>query len=104
VEFIALFHLGVVKALNDQHLLPRIISGSSVGALVASLVCIHTDDELPVGRSSLTATLQSLTWTNPIAIECITTRRYQLACVLEEKLERDSHSKNITFVEAWYNI
>ncbi|KAJ3279398.1 hypothetical protein HDU76_009521, partial [Blyttiomyces sp. JEL0837] len=42
-----LCHLGVVKALNEHGLLPRIISGSSVGALIASLVCIHTDDELP---------------------------------------------------------
>ncbi|KAI8927956.1 acyl transferase/acyl hydrolase/lysophospholipase [Entophlyctis helioformis] len=40
-------HLGVVKALVEQGLLPRIISGSSVGALIAALVCIHTDDELP---------------------------------------------------------
>lgn len=42
-----LFHLGVVKALVEVDLLPRIISGSSVGALMAALVCIHTDDELP---------------------------------------------------------
>ncbi|KAJ3105841.1 hypothetical protein HDU97_007485 [Phlyctochytrium planicorne] len=42
-----LYHLGVVKALNEHKLLPRIICGSSVGALIASLVCIHTDDELP---------------------------------------------------------
>jgi TAG lipase / lysophosphatidylethanolamine acyltransferase len=42
-----LFHLGVVKALNESKLLPRIISGSSVGALIASLVCIHTEEELP---------------------------------------------------------
>lgn len=42
-----LYHLGVVKALNQHGLLPRIICGSSVGALIASLVCIHTDEELP---------------------------------------------------------
>ncbi|KAI8854930.1 acyl transferase/acyl hydrolase/lysophospholipase [Chytridium lagenaria] len=42
-----LYHLGVVKALNEHRVLPRIICGSSVGALIASLVCIHTDDELP---------------------------------------------------------
>lgn len=43
-----LSHLGVVKALNGQGLLPRIISGTAIGALIAALVCIHTDDELPV--------------------------------------------------------
>ncbi len=40
-------HLGVVKALNEAGVLPRVICGSSVGALIAALVCIHTDEELP---------------------------------------------------------
>ncbi|CAM0136537.1 unnamed protein product [Umbelopsis sp. WA50703] len=42
-----LYHIGVVKALFEQDLLPRIISGTAVGALIAALICIHTDDELP---------------------------------------------------------
>uniref|UniRef100_A0A1D1Z9S9 Triacylglycerol lipase SDP1 n=1 Tax=Anthurium amnicola TaxID=1678845 RepID=A0A1D1Z9S9_9ARAE len=42
-----LYHLGVVKALNKHGLLPRIISGTAIGALIAALVCIRTDDELP---------------------------------------------------------
>ena len=40
------FHLGVVKALWEQRLLPRVISGSSGGALVAALIGTHTDEEL----------------------------------------------------------
>lgn len=40
------FHLGAVKALWEQDLLPNIISGSSGGALVAALVGTHTNDEL----------------------------------------------------------
>lgn len=47
-QIIALYHLGVLKALNEQGLLPRIISGTAVGALIAALICIHTDEELPV--------------------------------------------------------
>lgn len=43
-----LYHIGVVKALHERDLLPRIISGTAVGALIAALICIHTDDELPV--------------------------------------------------------
>ncbi len=39
--------MGVVKCLNQRALLPRIISGTSVGALIAALVCVHTDEELP---------------------------------------------------------
>ncbi|CAG8672263.1 12670_t:CDS:10, partial [Dentiscutata erythropus] len=42
-----LYHLGVVKALHENGLLPRVISGTAVGAFIAALVCIHTDEELP---------------------------------------------------------
>ncbi len=40
------FHIGVIKALWQERLLPDIISGSSGGALVGSIVCASTDDEL----------------------------------------------------------
>ena len=43
---LGLFHLGVVKALHDQKLLPRIITGSSAGAVVGSVVCSTPDSEL----------------------------------------------------------
>lgn len=42
-----LFHLGVLRALWEQALLPTVISGTAIGALVASLACIATDEELP---------------------------------------------------------
>ncbi|KAI0894802.1 hypothetical protein F4806DRAFT_97501 [Annulohypoxylon nitens] len=42
-----LCHLGVVKALFLRGLLPRIVTGTATGALIASLVAIHTEDELP---------------------------------------------------------
>ena len=41
-----LCHLGVIKALHLQGLLPRIISGTGTGALIAALVGTHTEDEL----------------------------------------------------------
>ncbi|KAM3553694.1 hypothetical protein ARSEF4850_006800 [Beauveria asiatica] len=40
-------HLGVAKALFLRGLLPRIITGTGTGALIASLVAIHTEEELP---------------------------------------------------------
>jgi len=40
------FHIGVVKALWQQGLLPNVISGSSGGAFVGSLLATHTDAEL----------------------------------------------------------
>ncbi|APA14694.1 hypothetical protein sscle_13g094640 [Sclerotinia sclerotiorum 1980 UF-70] len=42
-----LCHLGVVKALFNRGLLPRIVTGTATGALIAALVGIHTEDELP---------------------------------------------------------
>lgn len=41
-----LCHLGVVKALHLQGLLPRIITGTATGAMVAALVGIHPENEL----------------------------------------------------------
>ncbi|PYI01741.1 patatin-like serine hydrolase [Aspergillus sclerotiicarbonarius CBS 121057] len=41
-----LCHLGVVKALHLRGLLPRIITGTATGALIAALVGVHTEDEL----------------------------------------------------------
>lgn len=41
-----LCHLGVVKALHLQGLLPRIITGTATGAMIAALVGIHSEDEL----------------------------------------------------------
>lgn len=42
-----LCHLGVVKSLFARGLLPRIITGTATGALIAALVGVHTEDELP---------------------------------------------------------
>ncbi|CAZ84625.1 unnamed protein product [Tuber melanosporum] len=40
-------HVGVLKALLEQSLLPRIISGASAGSIVAAVLCTRTDDEIP---------------------------------------------------------
>jgi hypothetical protein len=37
---------GIVRGLMEQGLLPRIIAGSSAGAIVGALAAVHTDDEL----------------------------------------------------------
>ncbi|KAK3695091.1 acyl transferase/acyl hydrolase/lysophospholipase [Podospora appendiculata] len=42
-----LCHLGIIKALFLRGLLPRIITGTATGALMAALVAIHTEEELP---------------------------------------------------------
>ncbi|TLD16913.1 uncharacterized protein PgNI_02333 [Pyricularia grisea] len=40
-------HIGVIKALFEQNLLPRIVSGASAGSIVCAVLCTHTDEDLP---------------------------------------------------------
>ncbi|OCH94097.1 patatin-domain-containing protein [Obba rivulosa] len=40
------YHFGVIRALLDEGLLPRVVSGTSAGGLIAALVCTRTDPEL----------------------------------------------------------
>jgi len=51
------YHLGVVKALLMQGLLPRVISGASAGSIVAAMVGTRTDAELwPLFRGEIITT------------------------------------------------
>ena len=43
---LGMFHVGVCKALDEQGLLPKVISGSSAGSLVASMIGTHNRDEM----------------------------------------------------------
>ncbi|PFH52754.1 hypothetical protein AMATHDRAFT_139236 [Amanita thiersii Skay4041] len=42
------YHFGVVRAFLDAGLLPRVITGTSAGGLIAALVCTRTEEELKV--------------------------------------------------------
>lgn len=44
---LGLNHIGVLKALWEVRLLPRIISGASAGSIVAAVLCTRTDEEIP---------------------------------------------------------
>lgn len=41
-------HFGVIKVLWEQGLLPRVVSGSSAGSLVGSIICTASDAELEI--------------------------------------------------------
>ncbi|KAG9061633.1 hypothetical protein KI688_007214 [Linnemannia hyalina] len=41
-----LMHIGVIKSLYYNQLLPRIISGSSCGSIIAGILCTRTDEEI----------------------------------------------------------
>ncbi|MCG8391931.1 MAG: DUF3336 domain-containing protein [Pseudomonadales bacterium] len=45
---LGLFHIGVARCLWEQGLLPSVISGSSAGSIIASVVGTHNDEELKV--------------------------------------------------------
>lgn len=40
-------HVGVIKALWEAKLMPRIISGASAGSIVASIFAAYPDDQIP---------------------------------------------------------
>lgn len=42
-----MMHIGVLKALFEAKLLPRIISGASAGSIVCAVLCTRTDAEIP---------------------------------------------------------
>ena len=65
-----IFHLGVVRTLWDHKLLPRVISGSSMGAIIAAGTCTRTDTEIqaihdrtkPLNRNALRWLPPSAMW------------------------------------------
>jgi TAG lipase/steryl ester hydrolase/phospholipase A2/LPA acyltransferase len=40
-------HIGVLKTLWEQKLVPRIVSGSSAGSIVCAVLCTKMDEEIP---------------------------------------------------------
>ena len=43
---LGLFHLGVIQELQLEGVLPRVITGSSAGSIIAGILATHTDEEL----------------------------------------------------------
>jgi predicted acylesterase/phospholipase RssA len=43
---LGLFHMGVIKELEEHGILPRVITGSSAGSIVAGILATHTDEEM----------------------------------------------------------
>ncbi len=43
---LGMFHLGVIKALHGENLLPRVLSGSSAGSIIAGTVGTRLDHEI----------------------------------------------------------
>lgn len=63
---LGLFHIGVCKALQEQGLLPKVISGSSAGAIMAAMVGSHNDDELAAMYEGEHWYSKAWSWHNPL--------------------------------------
>ncbi|SCV73625.1 BQ2448_6055 [Microbotryum intermedium] len=60
------YHFGVVRALLDTNTLPRVVTGTSAGSIIAAFLCTRTDDELrqllvPELADRITACEESMT-------------------------------------------
>lgn len=44
---LGVYHIGVLKALQENGLLPHIIAGASSGSIMAAVACCRSDDEFP---------------------------------------------------------
>lgn len=63
---LGLFHIGVCKALQEQGLLPKVISGSSAGSIMAAMIGSHTDDELQAMYDGEGWYSNAWAWNNPM--------------------------------------
>ncbi|MEN8820394.1 MAG: DUF3336 domain-containing protein [Abyssibacter sp.] len=92
------FHLGVIKALLEQSLLPEVICGSSIGSMVAAAVCNRSDDELNALFADLDAIYR-------LGIRFVSPRRaWQQGGLLDQIQYRRCALENIgdtTFAEAY---
>ena len=63
---LGLFHIGVCKALHEQGLLPKVISGSSAGSIMAAMIGTHTDEELMAMYEGDLLQGTAWAWKNPL--------------------------------------
>ena len=93
------YHLGVVKALWEQQLLPDVMSGASMGAMIAAGVCSRTDAELDELTASGIPSLEraGLQWRS-------VTEAWREGTLMRPERLLDTIRKNCgryTFREAW---
>lgn len=102
-----LCHLGVVKGMYFKGLLPRIISGSAVGAVVASLICTLTNEELAETLMNIPESLSQIDRLNTdvderygSVIENVVSKGYSQDILVFMKYVKD-HIGDLTFEEAY---
>ena len=95
---LGLFHVGVAKALNDEGLLPNVLSGASAGSLVAAIIGTLDEDELEVATAG-EYILDAFAELTERSLEMAGSRKSMRA----EDLRRfvDSQIPDLTFAEAF---
>jgi predicted acylesterase/phospholipase RssA len=94
---LGLFHLGVIEELQAEGVLPRVITGSSAGSIIAGILATHTDTEL---EQMFKPGRFDFEWSRMFGL-------YDMLKgegVLDQKLLQRSIDKNIpemTFIEAY---
>ena len=94
---LGLFHLGVINELEAQGIMPRVITGSSAGAVIAGIVATHTNEEM---KDLLEPSMIDFEWCRVFGI----TDLIKGQGILDQKLLRRSIDRNIpnmTFLEAY---
>jgi TAG lipase/steryl ester hydrolase/phospholipase A2/LPA acyltransferase len=94
---LGMFHLGVIKELQAEGIMPRVITGSSAGAVIACMVGSHTDEEL---EELLVPSRMEFEWARMFGI----TDMIKGSGVMDQSLLKKSIDRNIpemTFLEAY---
>jgi TAG lipase/steryl ester hydrolase/phospholipase A2/LPA acyltransferase len=94
---LGMFHLGVIKELESEGIMPRIITGSSAGAILAGIVCSHSSEEL---EQLLDPSYIEFEWARMFGI----TDMIKGSGVLDQSLLKKAINRNIpeiTFLEAY---
>eukprot|EP01083_Nonionella_stella_P091769 256632_1 len=102
------YHIGAVLTMHRNNLLPKIITGSSVGSIVAAIVCTKSERELETLLKDGNLNFkyfdrkQSRRWITGIYVRC--RRFWQTGYFLDITVLRDCMRDNIgdiTFLEAY---
>lgn len=94
---LGLFHVGVVKALWDQDLLPSVLSGSSAGSFVAAALGTSTDAEVTASLNNLEF-IEHIFWRMLPPSEMLSQHALMDQQVLHRTIAQ--HVSNMTFEEA----
>ncbi|KAG5974311.1 hypothetical protein E4U56_004823 [Claviceps arundinis] len=97
-----LCHIGVVKALFLRGLLPRIITGTATGALIAALVAIHTEEELPnvlTGEGIDVSAFSKTKTDNELAYEPLFGSKWATLTRRIQRLRKEGYFLDVTVLE-----